>query len=67
MTSHFTIVAYWSWLAIGLVWLRGYFTSKRASGIPNLALQIPASALLVAGFTLLFNPGSHVLSQQITC
>jgi protein-S-isoprenylcysteine O-methyltransferase Ste14 len=66
MTSHFTIVAYWSWLAIGLVWLRGYFASKRASAIPNLALQIPASALLVAGFTLLFNPGSHLLSQQIT-
>jgi protein-S-isoprenylcysteine O-methyltransferase Ste14 len=66
MTSHFTIVAYWSWLAIGLVWLRGYFTSKKASGVPNLALQIPASALLIVGFALLFNPGSHVLNLQIT-
>ena len=66
MKLPFTMVAYWSWLAIGLVWLRGYFTSKKAAGVPNLALQIPASALLVAGFTLLFNPGSHILSQQIT-
>ena len=66
MRSQFTIVAYWSWLVIGLVWLRGYFTSKKASGLPNLALQIPASVLLVMGFTLLFNPGSHILSQQIT-
>jgi protein-S-isoprenylcysteine O-methyltransferase Ste14 len=66
MTSQFTIVAYWSWLVIGLVWLRGYFASKKAAGVPHLALQIPASALLVIGFTLLFNPGSHILSQQIT-
>ena len=66
MRSQFTIVAYWSWLVIGLVWLRGYFTSKKASGVPKLALQIPTSALLIVGFALLFNPGSRVLSQQIT-
>jgi protein-S-isoprenylcysteine O-methyltransferase Ste14 len=65
MTSRFTLVAYWSWLAIGLVWLRGYFSSKKASGTPSLALQIPASALLVVGFTLLFNP-AHVLTRPIT-
>ena len=54
MRSQFTIVAYWSWLVIGLVWLLGYFTSKKASGVPKLALQIPASALLLVGFALLF-------------
>jgi len=65
MTSRFTLLAYCSWLAIGLVWLRGYFSSKKASGAPSMALQIVASALLVAGFTLLFNP-ARVLTQQIT-
>jgi protein-S-isoprenylcysteine O-methyltransferase Ste14 len=66
MKTPFTIVAYWSWIAIGLVWLPGYFTSKRASGAPHLALQIANSALLVIGFALLLNPGSRALSLQIT-
>jgi protein-S-isoprenylcysteine O-methyltransferase Ste14 len=66
MTSRYTIVAYWSWIAIGLVWLPGYFNSKTPSGAPNLALQIPASALLIIGFVLLFNPGTHTLDLQVT-
>jgi protein-S-isoprenylcysteine O-methyltransferase Ste14 len=66
MKSPFTIVAYCSWLAIGLVWLRGSFASKKTSGVPKLALQIPASALLITGFALLFNPGIRVLSAPIT-
>jgi protein-S-isoprenylcysteine O-methyltransferase Ste14 len=66
MKTPFTIVAYWSWVAIGLVWLPGYFTRRRASGAPHLALQIANSALLVIGFALLLNPGTHALSWQIT-
>jgi protein-S-isoprenylcysteine O-methyltransferase Ste14 len=66
MKSQYTIVAYWSWVAIGLVWLPGYFKSKKASGVPNLAVQIPTSALLIVGFALLFNPGIHVPDLQIT-
>ena len=66
MKSQYTIVAYWSWIAIGLVWLPGYFTSKKPSGVPNLAVQIPTSALLIIGFALLLNPGSHALDLQVT-
>ena len=66
MKSQFTTVAYLSWLALGLVWLPGYFRSKRVSSAPNLALQIPTTILLTVGFVLLFNPGFRPLSQQIT-
>jgi protein-S-isoprenylcysteine O-methyltransferase Ste14 len=66
MKSPFTIVAYWSWLAIGVVWLRGYFTSKKTSGLPKLALQIPTSVLLMVGIALLFSPAHSPLSLQIT-
>jgi protein-S-isoprenylcysteine O-methyltransferase Ste14 len=66
MKSQFTTVAYLSWLALGLVWLLGYFRSKRVSSAPNLALQIPNSMLLMVGFALLFAPGIHPLSQQVT-
>jgi protein-S-isoprenylcysteine O-methyltransferase Ste14 len=66
MRTQYTIVAYWSWIAIALVWLPGYFTSKKSSGVRSLALQIPASALLIIGFALLFNPGGHALDLQIT-
>jgi protein-S-isoprenylcysteine O-methyltransferase Ste14 len=66
MRSPFTIIAYGSWLAIGLVWLRGYFTTKKTAALPRLALQIPASALLMVGIALLFLPPSRALSPQIT-
>src|ERR1700682_2194053 len=66
MKTQFTIVAYWSWIAIGLVWLPGYFTSKRASGAAHLALQIANSALLIIGFARSRNPGIHGLNLQIT-
>jgi protein-S-isoprenylcysteine O-methyltransferase Ste14 len=66
MTSQFTALAYLAWLALGLVWLPGYFKSKRISSAPNLVLQISNSILLTVGFVLLFNPGIHPLSGQIT-
>jgi protein-S-isoprenylcysteine O-methyltransferase Ste14 len=65
MKSQFTAVAYLSWLALCLVWLPGYFKSKRVSRAPNLALQIPNSILLMVGFVLLFTQ-IHPLSLQIT-
>jgi protein-S-isoprenylcysteine O-methyltransferase Ste14 len=64
--TQFTIIAYWSWLALSLVWLPGYFTSKRPSAVPSPALQIPASALFVVCFVLLFNPGMRGLSTRLT-
>src|SRR4051794_2177411 len=66
MRSPFTIVAYGAWLAIGLVWLRGYFSTKKNPGLPQLALQIPASVLLITGIALLFIPPTGALSSQIT-
>lgn len=66
MKSQFTIVAYWSWLVLGLVWLPGFFMSKITSNVPHLALQIPASALLAVGFVFLLNPRMGFLSVPIT-
>lgn len=66
MESQFTIIAYWSWLVLALVWLPGYFMSKRTSAVPNLALQIPASALLAIGFVFLLIPGMRFLNSPIT-
>jgi protein-S-isoprenylcysteine O-methyltransferase Ste14 len=66
MKSQFTIIAYWSWLVLGLVWLPGFFMSKSTSKVPHLALQIPASALLAVGFVFLLNPRMHFLNVPIT-
>jgi protein-S-isoprenylcysteine O-methyltransferase Ste14 len=66
MQSQFTVLAYWSWLVLALVWLPGYFMSKRTSTVPNLALQIPATALLVIGFVFLLDPWMRFLSLPIT-
>lgn len=57
MRTPFTIAAYASWCALLIVWLPGYFLRKRSSRIPNLARQIPTTALLVLAFVCLFNPG----------
>ncbi len=66
MRSHYTILAYWSWFLLGLVWLPGYFMSKHTSDVPRRGLQIPATLLLIVGFTLLLNPGFHVLDMPVT-
>jgi protein-S-isoprenylcysteine O-methyltransferase Ste14 len=66
MRSQYTILAYWSWLLLGLVWLPGYFMSKNTSNVPRRALQIPATLLLIAGFTLLLNPGFQVPDMPVT-
>jgi len=66
MRSHYTILAYWSWFLLGLVWLPGYFMSKNTSNVPRRGLQIPATLLLIAGFALLLNPGFHALGTPVT-
>ncbi|HEV3396559.1 MAG TPA: isoprenylcysteine carboxylmethyltransferase family protein [Xanthobacteraceae bacterium] len=55
-----------SWVVLLLVWAPGYFTSKRTARVPNLALQIPTSALLVVCFVLLFNPRLWGLGRSVT-
>jgi protein-S-isoprenylcysteine O-methyltransferase Ste14 len=64
--SIYTKIAYWSWLAVLLVWLPGQFTSKRDARVPNLALQIPTSMLLVACFLVLFTPRLSGFGRPIT-
>jgi protein-S-isoprenylcysteine O-methyltransferase len=68
MKSQFTILAYWPWLVLALVWLPGYFTSmsRSTSSVPSLALQIPATALLAIGFVFLLSPRIHALDVPIT-
>ncbi len=58
-TSIYTQIAYWSWIAIFLVWLPGYFTGKRTIQRPNPIRRAIAYVLLIAGFMFLFsNSGS---------
>ncbi|MDR3642865.1 MAG: isoprenylcysteine carboxylmethyltransferase family protein [Candidatus Doudnabacteria bacterium] len=55
MPSIYTIIAYWSWIAILLVWLPGYFTGKRTIRRPNPIRRVIAYALLIAGYMFLFS------------
>ena len=66
MRTPFTIAAYCSWGVLLIVWLPGYFLRKRSSRIPNLALQIPTSSLLVLAFVCLFNPRILAPEVQLT-
>jgi protein-S-isoprenylcysteine O-methyltransferase Ste14 len=66
MKTQFTLVAYCSWLALLVVWTRGYFTSKQNAEVPRLGLQIPTSALLFLCFACLFNPSIPYLRTPIT-
>jgi hypothetical protein len=66
MKSQFVIIAYLSWVVLGLVWLPGYFMSKSTANVPSLAMQIPATALLAVGFALLFGPWRGSLYIPVT-
>src|ERR1700739_693000 len=66
MRTPFTIAAHLSLVALLLVWLPGYFASKRTSQVPNLALQIPTTALLIAGFVCLSSPRILGMNQRLT-
>jgi protein-S-isoprenylcysteine O-methyltransferase Ste14 len=65
MKSQFVIIAYLSWVVLGLVWLPGYFTSKSTANVPSLAMQIPATALLAIGFVFLLNPQTRFLNAPV--
>jgi protein-S-isoprenylcysteine O-methyltransferase Ste14 len=66
MRTPFTITAYASLVALLLVWLPGYFGAKTTSQAPNLALQIPTTALLIVGFICLSSPHILGMSLQLT-
>jgi protein-S-isoprenylcysteine O-methyltransferase Ste14 len=65
MKSEFLIIAYLSWVVLGLVWLPGYFMSKSTANVPSLAMQIPATALLAIGFVFLLNPRTRFLNAPV--
>jgi protein-S-isoprenylcysteine O-methyltransferase Ste14 len=65
MKSQFVIIAYLSWVVLGLVWLPGYFMSKNTANVPSLAMQIPATTLLAIGFVFLLNPQTRFLSAPV--
>jgi protein-S-isoprenylcysteine O-methyltransferase Ste14 len=52
-----TAVAYGSWVVLMLVWLPGYFMSKRTIARPERGRQVGALVFIWAGFALIFNPG----------
>jgi protein-S-isoprenylcysteine O-methyltransferase Ste14 len=66
MRTPFTVAAYWSWALLLAVWLPGYFTAKKTSRTPDLAVQIPTSVLLLVCFVLLFNPRILGMSARLT-
>jgi len=66
MRTQFTLIAYASWFALLLVWLPGYFTSRRVSVVRNPGLQLSATALLAICFVLLFNPAMAGLNAPVT-
>jgi protein-S-isoprenylcysteine O-methyltransferase Ste14 len=57
VVSIYTAIAYGSWLVLGLVWLPGYFTSKKTVARPERGKQVGAILFIWAGFALVFNPG----------
>lgn len=55
MPTTYTIIAYWSWAALFLVWLPGYFTGKRTVQRPNRVRRMVAMIFIIAGFAFLFS------------
>ncbi len=55
MISLYTQLAYYSWLALFIVWLIGYFNTKRIAKIPNRGEQVVVFVLLVSSYILLFS------------
>jgi len=68
MISTYTAVAYGSWLVLFLVWLPGYFTSKKTVARPERGRQMGALLFIWAGFALVFNHSSFgsALATRLT-
>jgi protein-S-isoprenylcysteine O-methyltransferase Ste14 len=66
--SVYTGVAYGSWFALFLVWLPGYFTSKKTVARPERGKQVAALIFIWAGFALVFNHGNlgRILDMRVT-
>jgi protein-S-isoprenylcysteine O-methyltransferase Ste14 len=66
--SRFTLLAWAAWCVLFVFWIAGQVVGGRPSGglrrAPYLALQIPASALLLLAFVLLLRP--NTLSMRVT-
>jgi protein-S-isoprenylcysteine O-methyltransferase Ste14 len=70
MSSTFTLIDSAAWAVLVAVWLFGYAARPRGSRLPDarahLALQIPASCLLVVCFALLLNARAPGLRVPVT-
>lgn len=55
MPSIYTIIAFWSWFALLVVWLPGYFSGKRTVRRPNKVRRSIAYVFLVIGYFFLFS------------
>ena len=66
MGMSFSFVVYTSWIVLFVVWIRGYFTSKRSSDVPSPGRQVAATVLLFACFVLLFTPHLPGLGRPVT-
>jgi protein-S-isoprenylcysteine O-methyltransferase Ste14 len=64
----YTAIAYSSWIVVGLVWLPGYFFTKRTAERPDRARQLGAHLFLIVGAALVFYSSKlgPVLSARIT-
>ncbi len=54
MTSIYTYIAYAAWVLVLIVWIPGYFSSRRALRIDRPLLQVATTALIALAFGLLF-------------
>lgn len=65
MPTIYTHIAYWSWIALFIVWIPGYFTGKRTVERPNPVRRIVAMAFIIVGFGFMFSYFSF-FSNEIT-
>jgi protein-S-isoprenylcysteine O-methyltransferase Ste14 len=54
MTSIYTYIAYAAWVLILIVWIPGYFSSRKAARIDRPLLQAATTSLIALAFLLLF-------------
>jgi protein-S-isoprenylcysteine O-methyltransferase Ste14 len=70
MTSDFILIVSAAWCLLFVVWLIGYAARRQSprvrGAVAHLALQIPASCLLVLCFALLFNAHAGGLRLPVT-
>jgi protein-S-isoprenylcysteine O-methyltransferase Ste14 len=66
MPTIYTIIAYWSWIVLFIVWLPGYFTGKRTIQRPNPVRRVVAMLFIIAAFIFLFSNQAQSTAIQIT-